>query len=227
MRTWTATGGVAAALGPVVGGLLVAISWRWVFLVNVPVGIIALVVGWRHLPHIPGHPAPRPDALGALLVTGGVGALTFGLVMGGNWGWGSTSTIAVLAAAAGPAGPVRAGTARGPESPHRPVPVPHPQLLGVLAGGPGLLRLVRGHAALHRAVGTGRLGLVGAEGGTGHRPGPAMVPLFSFLVAGRLIARFGPGRVIALGTLIFAAVWPGGPWPWASSPTTWGTSSAA
>src|SRR5271170_2564946 len=45
VRTWTATGGMAAALGPVVGGLLVAASWRWVFLVNVPIGLTALVVG--------------------------------------------------------------------------------------------------------------------------------------------------------------------------------------
>src|SRR5208282_1252010 len=40
-RAWTATSGLAAALGPVVGGLLVTASWRWVFLINVPVGILA------------------------------------------------------------------------------------------------------------------------------------------------------------------------------------------
>jgi MFS family permease len=46
VRAWTATGGMAAALGPVVGGLLVTASWRWVFLVNVPIGLAALVFGW-------------------------------------------------------------------------------------------------------------------------------------------------------------------------------------
>src|SRR5271154_6660308 len=61
VRAWTAVGGMAAAVGPVVGGLLVAASWRWVFLVNVPVGVIALFVGWRRLPHITGHPSERPD----------------------------------------------------------------------------------------------------------------------------------------------------------------------
>src|SRR5580704_7172283 len=80
VRAWTATGGLAAALGPVAGGLLVAASWRWVFFVNVPVGLAALVVGWRRLPDVAGHPGPRPDLLSALLVTGGVGALTLGLV---------------------------------------------------------------------------------------------------------------------------------------------------
>ena len=42
VRTWTAIGGLAAALGPLVGGLLVTASWRWIFLVNVPIGVVAL-----------------------------------------------------------------------------------------------------------------------------------------------------------------------------------------
>src|ERR1700744_5131739 len=93
VRAWTAVGGAAAALGPVVGGLLVAASWRWVFYVNVPIGIAALIVGWRRLPAVPGHPVRPPDALGALLVTAGVAALTLGLVKGDDWGWGAVSTV--------------------------------------------------------------------------------------------------------------------------------------
>jgi len=96
VRAWTAIGGLAAALGPVVGGLLVAASWRWVFLVNVPIGVAAVVVGWRHLPRVEGHPVPRPDALGAVLVTVGVAALTLGLVKGNDWGWGSPATVVSL-----------------------------------------------------------------------------------------------------------------------------------
>src|SRR5689334_17283282 len=87
VRAWTAVGGLAAAAGPVVGGLLVAASWRWVFLVNVPIGLAALAAGRRRLPHVPGHPVPAPDALGAALITGGVGALVLGLVKGSSWGW--------------------------------------------------------------------------------------------------------------------------------------------
>src|SRR4051794_38146885 len=68
VRTWTAVGGLAAAAGPVVGGLLVAASWRWVFLVNVPIGLVALAVGRARLPHVPGHPVPAPDAGGAALI---------------------------------------------------------------------------------------------------------------------------------------------------------------
>ena len=75
VRAWTAVGGLAAALGPVIGGLLVAASWRWVFLVNVPIGLAAIVVGWRRLPRVAGPPGRTPDPLGAGLVTIGVAAL--------------------------------------------------------------------------------------------------------------------------------------------------------
>src|SRR3954453_3881478 len=96
VRAWTAVGGLAAAAGPVVGGVLVAASWRWVFLVNVPIGLAAMVVGWRRLPHVPGHSVPRPDALGAGLITAGVAALVLGLVKGPSWGWGDPRTVAAL-----------------------------------------------------------------------------------------------------------------------------------
>src|SRR5271154_6305869 len=96
VRAWTATSGVAAALGPVIGGLLVTASWRWVFLINVPIGLAALAIGWWRLPDVPGHPVARPDAFGAVLVTAGVGVLTLGLVKGGDWGWGSSTTVVVL-----------------------------------------------------------------------------------------------------------------------------------
>lgn len=69
VRTWTAIGGFGAALGPLVGGVLVAASWRWIFLVNVPIGLAALLIGWRTLPSVPGHASPRPNPLDAALVT--------------------------------------------------------------------------------------------------------------------------------------------------------------
>ena len=59
---------------------------------------------------------------------------------------------------------------------------------------------VRRDAAVDRAVAAGRLGLVGAANRAGVAPGPLMVPLFSFLVAGRLIARFGAAVVVAAGS---------------------------
>ena len=61
VRGWAAIGGVSAALGPVAGGLLVQADWRWVFLVNLPIGIAAIVAGRIVLP----HPAARPGRAAA------------------------------------------------------------------------------------------------------------------------------------------------------------------
>ena len=65
IAVWSMVGGVAAALGPPIGGLLVEASWRWIFLVNIPVGIAALVVGLRVLPESRDESETRrPDVLG-------------------------------------------------------------------------------------------------------------------------------------------------------------------
>jgi EmrB/QacA subfamily drug resistance transporter len=205
VRAWTAVGGVAAALGPVIGGLLVAASWRWVFLVNVPIGLAALVAGWLRLPDAPGHAGPRPDALGALLVTAGVGGLTLGLVKGGDWGWSSGRTLAVLAAAVIVLGLFALHCARH----HN--PLIEPDLLRVAsftgASTVALLFSVAFGAMLLSVVlwEQNVWGWSALKTGLAVAPGPVMVPLFSFLVAGRLIRRFGPGPVIALGSVTFAA----------------------
>jgi EmrB/QacA subfamily drug resistance transporter len=205
VRAWTATGGMAAALGPVIGGLLVAASWRWVFLVNVPIGVAALVIGWRKLPDVAGHPGPRPDGLSALLVTAGVGDLTWGLVRGGDWGWGSGRTIAVLAAAVVLVGLFALRCAR-----HR-NPLIEPALFRVRTFSGASL------ATLLFSVSFGAMllsivlwmqdvwGWSALQTGLGVAPGPLMVPLFSFLVTGRLLARYGPAIVIGAGAAVFAA----------------------
>jgi MFS family permease len=195
----------AAAAGPVVGGLLVAASWRWVFLVNVPIGLAALVIGWRRLPHVPGQPVPVPDPLGALLITGGVGALVLGLVKGGSWGWADARTLATLAGGVAAIGLFSVHTLR-----HR-----NPLVDRALFR----LRPFTGASAValffSTAFGAMLLSRVlwmqevwhwsALTTGLAIAPGPLMVPLFSFLIAGRLTARFGPGAVIAAGSAAFAA----------------------
>ncbi len=216
VRAWTATGGLAAALGPVAGGLLVAANWRLVFLVNVPIGVLALIVGYRRLPHVPGHPVERPDPLGAVLATAAVGVLTLTLVQASSWGVGSWRTILGLAGAAALVGLFVAHCATSR------VPLIHPSLfrstqfsgasvVAVLfsaAFGAMLLSVV-----LWEQVAWGWSAL---RCGLGIAPGPIMVPLISFGVAGPLITRYGPARVIALGTTTFAA---GTAW-WAVAVTT-------
>jgi EmrB/QacA subfamily drug resistance transporter len=209
VRAWTAMGGLAAALGPVVGGFLVAASWRWVFFVNVPIGLAALVVGWRRLPTVPGHPVSRPDALGALLVTGGVAALTLGLVKGQDWGWGSAATVGVLAASVVAMGGFALHCLRARN------PLVSAELFRIRAfAGSSLVAVL-----FSLAFGAMLLSIVlwdqtvwhwsALHTGLALAPGPLMVPLFSFLVAGRLIARFGPARVIGLGATVYAcgALW--------------------
>lgn len=209
VRAWTALGGLAAALGPVVGGVLVALSWRWVFLVNVPIGIAALLIGWRRLPSVAGHPVPRPDLVGAALISAGVAGLTLGLVEGNDWGWGSPRVLASIV------GGVALLIAFGLRLRGGSNPLIDPALFRVrtftgaslvsltfmIAFGAMLLSIVLwmqsvwGYSAL-------RTGLSIA-------PGPLLVPVFAFGVAGRLIERFGPGRVIALGATVYAlgALW--------------------
>ncbi|MCW3017431.1 MAG: major facilitator transporter [Solirubrobacterales bacterium] len=90
---WAAAGGVAAAAGPPVGGLLVQLSWHWVFLVNLPIGLAAIVAGSRILEEIRDEQAERPDLLGALALILGVATLVVGIVKGQEWGWGSGRAV--------------------------------------------------------------------------------------------------------------------------------------
>src|SRR5581483_320439 len=204
VRAWTAIGGLAAALGPVAGGLLVTLSWRWVFLVNVPVGVAALVLGWWKLPDVPGHPVRRPDALGAVLVTGGVGALTFGLVQGNTWGWGSPGTAGALAASVVLLALFALHCVRASN------PMISPELFRVHTFSGASLAMTM----FATAFGAMLLSIVlweqnvwgwsALRAGLANAPGPIMVPVCSFLVAGRLIRRFGPAAVVTLGLTVFA-----------------------
>ena len=99
---WSSGSGLALALGPAVGGLLVdAIGWRWVFLLNVPLAIAAVSLGFRFVPVIPRSRARRRfDWIGALLITAGVGLLTFGLIEGPARGWGSGLILGAFVVAA-------------------------------------------------------------------------------------------------------------------------------
>jgi len=80
--TWSAYTGIAAAVGPLLGGWLIqAASWRWVFLLNVPLAVVVLVVTARHVPES-GHrePGERFDVGGAVLGAVGLGGVTYALI---------------------------------------------------------------------------------------------------------------------------------------------------
>lgn len=97
---WGAAAAIAAGLGPPIGGLLVAWGgWRWVFLVNVPLGIAMMLVASRVLieSRAPGR-RRLPDLRGATLLAMALGLLALGLVKGGEWGWASAGVTGSLAA---------------------------------------------------------------------------------------------------------------------------------
>lgn len=97
---WSGLTGVGAAIGPVLGGWLVdAASWRWVFLVNLPLGVAVVLLALRHVPESRDtEAAPGFDVAGALLATLGLAAATFGLVSAGERGFGDPLVLATLVA---------------------------------------------------------------------------------------------------------------------------------
>ena len=98
---WGAVGGLAAALGPTLGALLIgAFNWRAVFYINVPVALASLLLGARVLPESRGDAAARVDVIGVPLASLGVGAIILGIVQGESWGWGAASTLGAFAAGA-------------------------------------------------------------------------------------------------------------------------------
>jgi EmrB/QacA subfamily drug resistance transporter len=204
-RGWSAAGGLAAVAGPLVGGLLVDVSWRWVFVVNLPVGALAWLLGRRVLAHDRGRTdEPVPDLLGSVLLVVGMGALTGALVQAPSWGWTDPRTVGVLVVAA-------AGTVAFVLRCRRhPAPLLELRLLRVR-------RFATGNVAmLLFSVSFGIMLLSNSlwcqdvwhysplQTGLAMAPGPMMVPIATALTT-RLVHRLGPAPVAALGGLFLAA----------------------
>lgn len=96
---WSGLSGVTTAIGPFVGGYLIdAVSWRWVFLINLPLAVVAIYIALRHIPETRSPAATRIDAPGAITATLGLGGILFALIEGPVLGW---SDAAVIFAATG------------------------------------------------------------------------------------------------------------------------------
>ena len=204
VRVWAAVGGFAAALGPLVGGVLVTFDWRWIFLVNVPIGLLALAVGWIRLPRVAGHDVPAPNLWAALLITVGIAALTFGIVKLDDADWSTTALVASFAIAGATLG-LFVLHCLGSDN-----PFVDPALFRI----GDFTRATLTMTLFSTAFGGFLLSLVlwqervwhwsAMKIGLAIAPGPFMVPVTSLLVAGPLIARFGPARVVAGGLSVFA-----------------------
>jgi EmrB/QacA subfamily drug resistance transporter len=97
---WGAAIGISMALGPVLGGFLVdTVGWRYVFLVNVPVGIIALTLTHVFVPESRAARPRRIDPIGQLLVIVGLASLVYAVIEGHDHGWTSPEIIALFVVA--------------------------------------------------------------------------------------------------------------------------------
>jgi EmrB/QacA subfamily drug resistance transporter len=99
---WSGLSGVASAVGPFLGGWLVdAASWRWIFLINLPLSAAVVAIAARHVPEsCDPHASRHVDWLGALLIALALGGLSWGLIAAGENGWGAVSVWGSLVAGA-------------------------------------------------------------------------------------------------------------------------------
>ena len=203
---WGATGAIAAATGPSLGGVLVdAGGWRWVFLVNLPLAVITLVAAFRVLDESrEPDPTGRPDLAGAIMVMLGIGALALGLVKGNEWGWGNVRTVAAFAIAAVlvPAVVWRSRRVAAP--------IVEPALLRVRAFAVANVATVLFAASFYAMLLGNVLFLTQVWGygvldaGLAITPGPIMAAVFAG-PAGALADRFGQRAVAVPGALIYSA----------------------
>jgi EmrB/QacA subfamily drug resistance transporter len=208
---WAAISGLAAAAGPPLGGLLVQASWRWVFFVNVPIGLVALVFAVRLLHESRDDAQERPDLLGAGVLTIAVGLLALGLVKAPDWGWGSTRTLLAFAVSA-------AGLVVFAQRCRRhPSPVLEPSMLAVRSFALANLSALLFSAAFAAMILADVLFMTGVwhksvlTAGVALTPGPFTAALFA-APAGRVADRVGQARLGALGVGCFGlgCAW----WAW-------------
>jgi EmrB/QacA subfamily drug resistance transporter len=213
---WAGVGAVAAGSGPVLGGLLVQSSWRWIFLINVPIILATLAAGVAILPRRSGERSGRRsgwriDGVGTVLVLGAAGLVCTALTEAP--GWPPTRTWPVLATGLVLAAAFVAHIRRHPD------PLVAPRLFSVRAfsaGAAGLVTYYMGFAAM--LLGTTLLLTVQWHfsvllAAASIAPGPITAGIFSPF-SGRLSARFGIRTMVVAGAVIFAAA---GAWPLASA----------
>jgi EmrB/QacA subfamily drug resistance transporter len=206
LGTWSALGALGAALGPVIGGSLVQISWRWVFWINLPVGLATLVLAARLVPESKDDRVQgRPDLIGAGLLAAAVGLVALALVKAPSWGWGSASFIGLLLAS------LACGAAMVARSRRHHSPVIELELLrsrsfsGAFAA--STLYYAGFGAFVLNAVEflTGMWHYSAVVAGLAIAPGPLMVLPFARVVAPRLATWLGgPGRVAVIGCAVNA-----------------------
>jgi EmrB/QacA subfamily drug resistance transporter len=209
VAVWSATGAVAAAAGPPIGGVLVQASWRWVFLVNLPIGMLMAYLASRVLSESRDPEGKHfPDLVGAATLAAASSALMLGIVKGPEWGWVDLRTEGLLAASA----------VLFAAFVYRCLTHPSPVIeLGLFRARAFVMANVAG-TLFFAAFGAMLLGSVLFLSRVWHEgvftaglqitPGPVTAALFA-VPATLLAARIGQRTVAAIGSLLFVAagVW--------------------
>ncbi|MFC8358666.1 MFS transporter [Streptomyces griseorubiginosus] len=204
-RNWAAIGGLAAATGPVAGGLLVQVDWRWVFVINVPLGIATVAAGLRVLPSTTRTEQGRlPDLTGALLITLAIAALSGGLVQAPEWGWldARSVTLFVLALLS-----AAVFVRRSLQHTHPLFELPLLRLpqFGAASAGTFVFGVAFAIMLLSNVLWCQEIWHWSAlRTGVAMVPGPALVPVVTLLTA-RAAQRLGHGPLVTAGGLLFAA----------------------
>ncbi|MEV6331512.1 MFS transporter [Streptomyces sp. NPDC051909] len=202
------TGAAGASIGQVAGGLLTdALSWNWIFFINLPIGIAALLLA------LPALPADRPaearggaDVIGALLVTSGLTAGIYAVVTIGEYGAGSAHTLGLgaLALALLAGFLVRQATAARPLMPLRILRSP-------AVAGANLVQMLMVAALFSFQILVALylqkvLGYGAAETGLAMLPAAVVIGAVSLGLSARLIARFGERNVLLTGLVLLVGV---------------------
>lgn len=197
---WSGLSGVSTAIGPFVGGWLIdAVSWRWIFLVNVPLAAVAIAIAIRHVPEsrAPGE-APL-DLGGAALVTVGLGALSYAAIEHG-------SSAAPASGALG-AALVVAFLVHEARTPHPMLPLGmfrSPTFTGANVATLAVYAALSGSLFLLTLQLQTNLGYSALEAGAASVPFTVLMLLLS-PTAGRVGTRYGPRLPMTVGPLVAAA----------------------
>jgi EmrB/QacA subfamily drug resistance transporter len=202
---WGAVFGISMAVGPVIGGALLAIAdWRAIFLINVPMGLAAILLTLRFVPE---SRAPKPrrfDPVGQVAVVALLAGLTYGIIEAPHLGWFSAPILSVLLVAAAALVTLVLYERRRPEpliDPHffRSIPFASATVIAVVA-----------FAAFGGFLFLNTLYLQGARGFSPFEAGLATVPMALMIVvaapiSGRIVGRHGPRLPLVLAGVLLAA----------------------
>jgi EmrB/QacA subfamily drug resistance transporter len=205
LSVWASLGGIGFTAGVLIGGILTSgPGWRWVFFINVPVGIV-LLAAIRAVAPVRCHPnrVARLDVLGAVTVTAATGSLIYGMINAGEAGWADLGTLLPVAA-----GIVLYGVFVVVERTVR-TPLMHPNLLSrrPIATGAFLMFVASGVLVADLFLGSQYLqhlrGLSALETGLFFLPA-ALALMIGAITAGRLVGTIGTRRVAVVALALVA-----------------------